>query len=481
MKANNYYTRMFPKLERFPSTPESRLEEGLKELGACMKDDSQAGNGEVDAGATYLGQFIDHDLTLDLTPLADAHPSAEQTRNFRTPFLDLDHVYGGGPNLSPFLYEITHPPGNERFLIGWTKKVETDKKCFASSPDDLPRNVNGIALVSDPRQDENLILAQLHVAFLKIHNHVMDALANCSIQSVGPEGATLFEQTRRLVTWHYQYVVLHDFLANLISADVLASTMKGCRSWGRAQRGRFSIPIEFSVAAFRFGHSMVRDSYTYNDTHRDVKLSQLLKQTGIGGGAVPGLPADWVIKWDNFFGLSGHPTPALKIDTTIAAGLHDLQIDTVKLYRVPPCDAPPQLVSPKNILPVRTLWRGARVGLPSGQDVAEAMCIEKPLMGAEISPGLHEAIITKYGFHKDTPLWYYILKEAESARFGGGLRLGPVGSRLIANVIIGALVTDPNSYLSIDPAWQPILLDQSGQPTDTMSALLSFVLSPPVR
>jgi hypothetical protein len=440
-----------------------------------MKDDaSPVGDGIVDSGTTYFGQFIDHDLTLDLTPLASAHPHAEKTPNFRTPFLDLDHVYGGGPNLSPFLYEITGPPGCERFLIGSTKKAKSGQKYFAPSSDDLPRNVNGIALVGDPRQDENLILAQLHVAFLKLHNYFMDELANGHIQNVGPKGGTLFDQTRRLVTWHYQYFVIHDFLATLIPQDILANVKKGCIPWGRGRRGRFSIPIEFSVAGFRFGHSMVRDSYPINDTHRDIKLSQLLKQTGIGGGAVPRLPADWVIKWNNFFSLTGNASPARKIDTTVAAGLHDLQIDTVKLYRVPPGDAPPYVVSPKNILPVRTLWRGARVGLPSGQDVAKAMGIETPLTEAEISNGLHKAILTAYEFQKDTPLWYYVLKEAE---IGGGAQLGPVGSRIVTNVIIGALVADPNSYLSIDPDWKPML---AGQPMASMSALISLVLPPPV-
>ena len=229
------------------------------------------GKGGPSAGFTYLGQFIDHDLTLDVTSLELAQPNAERIRNFRTPFLDLDQVYGGGPNLSPFLYEMHGPPGNERFLIGMTGKRRSEGPDIPSSPDDLPRNAKGIALVGDPRQDENLIIAQLHVAFLKFHNRVMDELdkgGKGKFQSVGPAGATRFEQARRLVTWHYQYIVLHEFLGAVIDQKVLEDVQRKCVAPADGS-GSFQIPIEFSAAAFRFGHSMVRDTYNdYNDLQK---------------------------------------------------------------------------------------------------------------------------------------------------------------------------------------------------------------------
>src|ERR1700720_1566188 len=151
MNAHSNYTRMFPQLARPPSTPGSTLEAGLAELGKRMKR-SKSKDSSVFAGFTYFAQFIDHDLTFDITPLARAHPYARRIRNFRSPFLDLDHVYGGGPSMSPFLFEKARQPGTERFLIG---KTEDNKS------KDLPRNPIGIALVADPRQDENLIIAQL--------------------------------------------------------------------------------------------------------------------------------------------------------------------------------------------------------------------------------------------------------------------------------------------------------------------------------
>ncbi len=151
------YTRMFPGLRRKPSRPRTDIEKGLTKLGQAMVDnepaielDSKPWEDMPYAGYTYLGQFVDHDLSLDLTPLDGATDKVEQTQNFRTPFLDLDQLYGGGPNLSPFLYENKGEYHNaERFLLGKTIK-SGDRE---ASEGDLPRNSEGIALTGDPRQD----------------------------------------------------------------------------------------------------------------------------------------------------------------------------------------------------------------------------------------------------------------------------------------------------------------------------------------
>ena len=464
MNSPNHYTRMFPQLARPPSTPHSKLEKGLEELGRKMTDDDdQKERLTVTAGYTYLGQFIDHDLTLDLTPLDRAHPEAELTQNFRTPFLDLDHVFGGGPSLSPFLYHSNQADhGKERFLIG---KIRDSIKL----EEDLPRNPEGIALVGDPRQDENVIIAQLHVAFLKFQNLVLHHLEHGKMKSVGPVGATLFEQARRLVTWHYQYIVLNEFLQALIDSTVFEKAERRCSAVASTGVGRFRIPIEFSVAAFRFGHSMVRDSYDYNQRHPDASLGELLDRTGAGTpGNVP-LPDDWIIVWDHFFFLGGRPprNDAREINSKIAMGLHNLPRATVKLFNAP---LPPPNRSQELPLPVRTLWRGARVGLPSGQDVARALAITPLDSDREIATGSHRDVLIEYGFHEDTPLWYYILKEAEI--LGKGHSLGPIGSRIVANVLVDALRADPNSYVSISPDWKPVL---DGEAAGTIRSLLSFI------
>jgi hypothetical protein len=460
---------MFPQLTR---TPSSHLEKGLAELGGAMVDDPEdpTGEGSLPAGLTYFGQFIDHDLTLDLTPLDYAHPFAEQTPNYRTPFLDLDHVYAGGPDLSPFLYEMKGAPGNERFLIGRTITKEGQTKL--GSLNDLPRNSNGIALVGDARQDENLILAQLHVAFLKFHNFVMDQLEANSLEAVGPANGTRFEQARRIVIWTYQYIIYNDFLARLINAEtfeeIKASSDAGCDA------SVFSIPLEFSVAAFRFGHSIVRDIYPYNTAHDPATLLELIQQTGVGRGAMPALREEWVIDWTHFFYLRNRPHDGRKIDTTVAKTLHDLPLGTVELYKMSRPNHPGHVVPPKNKLPVRTLWRGVRVGLPSGQDVAKVLVQPSDrLTPGQILAGRHSKIIRRHKFEKDTPLWYYILKEAEALKQGS--ELGPVGSQLVGSVIVRALRLDPNSYLSIDPGWKPVI---AGQEFTTMDAIPRISLPP---
>jgi Animal haem peroxidase len=487
--APSHYTRMFPKLARPPSTPNSPFEEALKNLGQSMGGDVPDTKNTVTAGYTYLGQLIDHDLTFDITPLAAAHPDAQRIPNLRTPFLDLDHIYGGGPNVSPFFYEMNGPPGNERFLIGMTRKNE-EKPEVAPSQNDLPRNANGVALVGDPRQDENLIIAQLHVALLKLHNRVIEDLEGGRLESVGPKDATLFEQARRLLIWHYQYIVRHDFLGQLINPEVLNQIDQKSRR--DAEPRCFRIPIEFSAAGFRFGHSMVRNSYHFNEHHFTVGLQPqdnvpgLLELTGLGGGAVPALPADWVIRWNRFFKSQGFAPGQLQgaqvINTKIADGLFHLKRATVKAFNKAMVDEPAKLVPPEDRLPVRTLLRGARMGLPSGEDVARFFGVKPIEVNKYIAAGVDASILTVPALRDNTPLWYYVLKEAEllgwDETYSNDQWLGPVGSRIVANVIIDAIRFDPNSYLSLNPRWTPTLKSSNNTPADTMGALLSLVAPP---
>jgi hypothetical protein len=441
-----------------------------------IDDERSPDDGAFSAGYTYLGQFIDHDLTFDITPLARAQPCAESIVNHRSARLDLDQLYGGGPTVSPFLYRNNPDDrGQEHFLIGPdpSKGLEYD----------LPRNSEGIALVGDPRDDENLIVAQLHVAFLKYHNCLIEELkkhTNSRVPNAGPAGATLFEQARRLVTWHYQYIVAEDFLRELLDSDVYKDVGPEGHVATESSIGSFRIPIEFSAAAFRFGHSMVRDSYPYNiQQNREVPLSELIYRTGVGG-AVPILPADWIIDWGNFFQFFGSTRSSRQIDTKIASALHNLGHSTLRLFTAPSAGKPPppstfsDETPPEKVLPVITLWRGARMGLPTGQDVARAIGVE-PLKPDEIAPdnGPHSKTLRHFVFDRDTPLWYYVLKEAEL--LGTGARLGPVGSRIVGTVIMGALRADPGSYLSVDPTWKPSL--PSGA-QDEMGTILAFIDPP---
>jgi Animal haem peroxidase len=496
------YTRMFPNLKPAPSASPQDVEKGLRELGEAMIEENRPQPGMEEnrpsappAGYTYLGQFIDHDLTLDLTPLShagDNTDNVEQIQNFRTPYLDLDQLYGGGPNLSPFLYHADPDPakrGKERFLIG---------KTTGGRAEDLPRNPEGIALAGDPRQDENLILAQLHVAFLKLHNLIISSRKKMDASTYYKrEGDSDFAIAQRVVRWHYQWIVRHDYLKTIV-CDSIAKKLEDMENVKRAAPPlNFKIPVEFSMAAFRFGHSMVRNRYdSINHAQKDVTLETLLSLTGAQGLTPPRgqpntvLPDEWRVCWNRFFEippLTAWINRAETIDTKIAGTLHHLDEPHLKQFSARVVG---EAVEPS--LPVRSLLRGFRAGLPSGEQVAAEVARRIPgirvLKEREIIDGPHKDILKnpKYGFRNNTPLWYYILKEAEleklevkDGKFEYGFSLGPVGSYIVADTIIGALVADRESYVwsAGYPGWQPTLEGVSAGQSKSMANLLALVSS----
>jgi len=438
LESGQHYARMFPQLAATEIGSNSRIEEGLIKLAENMRDDPKVRPDQKQpppmAGYTYLGQFLNHDLSLDLTPLDKVQPNVGLMTNLRTPSLDLDHVYGGGPRVSPFLYDRKSRHGEEKFILGETASSVFDDTDFPATENDLPRNSQGIALVADSRQDENLIIAQLHVAFLKLHNRVLEKPGRFEETDLTP-----FEQARRTVTWHYQWVVRHDFLRQILDPEVFEETFRNQQE--QVKRGTdFQIPVEYSLAAGRFGHSMVREEYFVNNNHPEASLkNDILRLTGAGGGACPRLPADWVIDWERFFFVgagSGLVRRSRAIDTRLAQALHEPD-------------------HPKSQpLPVKTLLRGQRAGIPSGQDVARAIGL-RPLEPEQIVSGPNKEILVRFGFDKRTPLWYYLLKEAELT--AKGAHLGTLGSKLVAEVIMRAIMCDPNSYFSVDQSWVPTL------------------------
>jgi hypothetical protein len=447
------FGRMFPRLAGLTASTEA-----LIELGSAMSEDAgQANDPALDnptipAGFTYLGQFVDHDVTFDTTPLPEVQTDPQAIHNFRTPKLDLDSLYGLGPDSQPYLYTRANP----NLLVIGKNRPSPDQNGvnIAELPNDLARNSEGFALIGDKRNDENLLVAQLHLAMLKFHNKVVTT-RNVS-----------FNEARRIVSWHYQWIVLHDFVARLVSPAVLNDVLTNGRNFFTFE-GEAFMPVEFSVAAYRLGHSMVRDEYFHNrvfnptpDRLAPASLSLLFRFTGLSGsgGDVP-VPSNWVIDWRRFFEFSGMPADFQRnqsrlLDTKLANTLANL----------PGMDGERRLA-------VRNLIRGVRMGLPSGQAVAAAMGIT-PLSPSEVASGSDAAIVTRHGFDKKTPLWYYILKEAEVR--GGGRRLGPVGGRIVAETFVGLMDGDPNSFRSQDPTFTPDLPSATaGQ--FTMVDLLNFV------
>ncbi len=453
---NGYYCRLF----LVPTRPLANSdEEKLINLGEAMRYDvEREGTLTPRVGYTYFSQFVGHDLTYDPTPLDGPYLDPEQTLNHRTPFLDLDHVYGGGPKHSPNLY--CGEPGAEMFKLGATTPTGYLR--------DLPIG-NGMILLGDEedtRNLDNLILRQLHVLFLKFHNEAVKQISVKPSTISGFEhlnSGTIFEQAQRLVRWHYQWIVRHDLLPRILHTSVWNR-----EDWiGRAHpqpKDAFAIPIEFSLAAFRFGHSMVRNAYGLNCRQKRVTISDLM---ALGHRPSP-VPDDFIIEWGRFFdGLpaSGPVASSSFIDTSIAAPLHDLSLSIIRL-----CSKMERSVEPPR-LPVRTLLRGARARLPAGQEVADVLVSqgiiksEDRLTSAQLTQDTCNragSVLRDVGLEENTPLFYYLLKEAEL--IARGLTLGPIGSYIVAAVIEGALEADPNSYVSvIGPDWKlPLWRFRSG-------------------
>jgi Animal haem peroxidase len=430
---------------------------------------------EITAAYTYLGQFVDHDLTFDPTSrLREAltDEELEVLADFRTPRFDLDNLYGRGPDDQPYLYD----PDGIRMLLG---------EPMSGNPSDpearqVPRGPNGRALIGDPRNDENRIVAQLHAIFLRFHNQVADYLAK-------PEhlGANVtFDAVRQQVRWHYQWMLVTDFLPTVVNNQTYQSVFADPhqpdpRLPGLPDNRLGRMPVEFSVAAFRFGHSMIRPQYRLNTTveRRPIFLpgnddGARVDDAADLGGFRP-IPSDWAIDWQFFIDLgpgarpaatsplydpiARRPQGAYKIDTSLVSPLRDL---------------PHRIASHPSMLALRNLERGNTFRLPSGQAVANALGEEvitnKDLVigraTTDVRP-MHLADIAK-GFSENAPLWAYILSEAQvTSRKNAGrrvrkndipIKLGPVGGRIVAGVFAALLRGDRTSYLREGAPFQPI-------------------------
>jgi hypothetical protein len=456
--SQGFFGRMFRKLQPFdpPGRTEADKQKFFADLAAQMIDNNDSGDNErIPAGYTYLGQFIDHDITFDPASSLERLNDPDRLVNFRSPKFDLDSMYGGGPSDDPFLYDNTQ---FGRLLLGKGRIIDdpggaqtlSDKP---SNEDDLLRNSQGTAIIGDPRNDENLIVSQLQLAFIKFHNAMLDKLAGTS----GLTGESLFLFTQRQVRWTYQYIVLHDFLAKRVLTPELVQSKLPARDVGICPRGvrllfyRYDdspfMPVEFSVAAYRMGHSMIRDKYVLNEILHGIRnqepvpifLPGTAKALEDARGGRP-LPQAWSMQWNLFFDVDdSKPQLSRNIDTLLAKALTTL----------------PGFPAGSNVLALRNLLRGWRFGLPSGQAVARAMGI------TPLPPDRADC---------DDPLWVYVLKEA--AQEAGGQHLGSVGGQIVVEVFVGLLAGDPTSYLNLEPEFEPPI-PKSGEQHE-LADLLKF-------
>jgi hypothetical protein len=453
------FTRLFPDL------PGARFDQAdLELLAAAMtalpEDESAQENGPdpeenpgIPAAYTYLGQFVDHDLTFDPTSYLRERLTRSQLRalvDFRTPRFDLDNLYGRGPDDQPYMYE----KDGVHLLLG----APMAGSPFDPGAAELPRGPNGRALIGDPRNDENRIVAQLHAIFLRFHNKLVDHL--------GGKDHVSFQKARQLVRWHYQWILVNEFLPVILQEQTYKSVFPDpynpAPAIPRLRENYLELmPVEFSVAAYRFGHSMVRPRYRLNQAIERPIFSSTPGDTADLGGFRP-IPADWAIDWPLFINLghdAGQAAPQLsyKIDTSLVNPLGKL---------------PEQIAKDPSCLALRNLMRGATFQLPSGQRMAEALGIppladEDLVIGKATAAGPRKLITAvAAGFAGNAPLWAYVLSEAQVTSWKNAapglaendipIRLGPVGGRLIAEVFASLLRGDLTSYPYAEPAFRPI-------------------------
>ena len=418
-------------------------------------------NPTMTAGSTFIGQFTDHDITFDQTSTLGMTTNPVTSPNTRTPALDLDSVFGGGPAVRPDLY-VPNPDGS----VGPALKIGT-----GGVHEDVPRVSNGdgtySALLGDPRNDENLIIAGVHCAHIMFYNRVLSDLRNINLDAFPTaqrgELTNSYRQflvARQVTLWHYQWLLVNEHLPQIAGQAVVNDILVGGNKLYRPTPGDAFMPIEFGAAAYRFGHSMVRPSYRANfasgappsASPTAAPFFALVfdpRQTPFNGpistdrdDLLGGFPAPRrYIGWQTFFDLGdGQVKNNKKIDTTISSVLFTLPL---------PAIAPHTQITP-TVLPQRNLLRQLTWSLPSGQSIARAIG-EQPLSAADLA----EISAVYKPFATSTPLWYYVLAEAKIA--AGGLTLGPVGARIVAETLIGLLRADSTSYLSARPRFTPFL------------------------
>src|SRR6266516_2594937 len=373
---------------------------GFCDGGDC-KDDAN-----VEAGWPFFGQYVAHDLTADRSPLRP-HADVAALRNMRSPRVNLEALYGGGPVGSPYLYQRADP----------AKLLENDG--------DLPRNQEGTALIGDPRNDVHVFMSQMQVAFIRAHNLLVDRLREDGIGD-----AELFGEARRALTWHYQWLIVNEFLPNLVGRELIDELATTGARFYNPEHEPF-IPLEFADAAYRYGHSQIRQVYRLQ---RDGPLYPVFPDL-IGFCPV----GDHEVDWSLLFDVPGRPRAqrAKPIDGQLPRSLMELPAAITgtlddAAYRS---------------LAARDLERGQGTGLPSGEAVAR-------LIGADVLSE-DELDLRRDGSKSETPLWLYILRESAAREEGD--RLGEVGGRIVAEVLHGVIAADPESYLALEPAWSPTL------------------------
>lgn len=525
----------------------------LDELAALMVDAAVAEGPDADSTIppvfTYWGQFLDHELTARtdreslITSFLQAHPPQTadkvetELRNARSPRFDLDSVYGGSP-LGP---DITSDVAT--LIAGMRHRVMKDKMRVGTAgedgplPDgldphrDLPRYVqveekvrqaalrlaraqmddadfqkfsDGLlrrAVIGDNRNDENLVVAQFHLSFLRFHNKAVDYLTEHETGWIAD-----FSSAQTLTRLHYQWLIVEGYLKGMCDPAVVDRVVEDRASHFFKFRAEFderrtntrlgnALPLEFSVAAYRFGHSMVRALYDYNKNFGrpsdqpilpNAPFRLLFEFTGGGNQLVNKnrLPKNWIIDWSRFVGSAPHDGSdgqparlARRIDTELAPPLADM-------FKEAEDGEAEEIAKLKKNLARRNLRRGYNLRLPTGQALHHYLHQQGTVTSSPINdvstlfdakPDLQAFLRNTTGdLHRRTPLWFYLLAEAET---GGGNRLGELGSWIVAATFVGVLLADPDSALTrgFEPSQSPLRMPD-GSEINSIEKWMRFAL-----
>ncbi|WP_304233166.1 peroxidase family protein [Jiulongibacter sediminis] len=389
--------------------------EKLAEVAVSMTDSNQSPDLATPIGFAFLGQFIDHDITLDvISKLGEVVDDVTEIENLRTPRLELDSVYGSGKEGTPYLYD------GDNIILGHKR-----------NPKDFQRNSKGTAIIGDPRNDENLFINQLHSGFCQFHNCLLN------------DFNMTFEEAQQFVRWVYQKAIVEEFLTEVIQANIYSPIKQGFYNgqlpgpinWNNAAL----ISVEFSAAAYRFGHSHVRNHYRLNRRKRGDLFDF---------GSFTPVKKGFNLDWKFFFNLDGHSHLKCRpIDTSLAADLFNLPFihDLVKS------------------LADRNLQRGQRTfGIRTGEDIAQNLFSIQPL---PLHPKIDNAGLT------ETPLWFYILHEAEQ----GGGKLGQLGGTIVAGTLLNLLLKDQNSYVNKSPEFDPFQVIPKHPSGSILSSMFNLI------
>lgn len=467
------------KAEASLSLESSQTVADLIRLGDSMKESasSSAGFSVIPAAYTYLGQFIDHDITFASAKRQDDRPAScdfEDHQQVKT--LPLGVVVANVKNQRQGILQLEVLYGDSKLKEGdlmTLGKVSEDNPLFPKIRrddefNDVPRapiNSDPMhdreALIGDKRNDNNLILSQLHVAFLRAHNVLV-------------KQGNSFAEAQKLLRQHYHWIVLKDFLPRIADQKIIDDVI--ARPLFSPSDKEFFIPLEFSVAAYRFGHSMVSQDYYYSTNLFGVSFDRLLPLSNLVIEKVKSstLPESRVIQWERFVhgGKLGRFNLASRISTQLVNPLFTLLDESGKPLV---CEAR---------LAVMDLLRGYMLRMPTGQAVAQELIargrnhieIMEPDDIKKVAKNANKGqsdVLDQTEFASRTPLWYYILAEAMHfgtvANKGGGHRLGPVGSALVAEVLIELVRRSPFPILSRPGAnpsgteWSPTIQTPTGQ------------------